>query len=223
MIKENHPYIQERLSILAAVAEHGPGSLPQNISERTRDLTTIMVSNWKAARTEEGKLRAETLRCVTFTAKGKIEVHDAESLEALNTRISELVRLRETIESAAVILQDQAPGYLHELEATREAAKRDIENIPRMLNQVLGTELKDFNAASPEAAMKSRRYPEAKKRSEATMHHAKAKLETLEPQIALIKEQLAACEAVMVEVEKPTPGPGSYKSVISRDKAGVMG
>lgn len=221
MMNESTPYMRERLNLLATLAKYGPGSLPIRDVEKTKDKTCIMVGNWRAARTEEARLRAETLRCVTFTAKGKIEVHDPETLEALNARISELMRMAEAIENAVAVLHDRAPGYLCELEAARDSAQLAIESAPRGLNVVLGTELKDFHAPTPEAAMQSHRYHEAKQRSEATILNAEAKLKVLEPQIALIREQLATYEAVKVSVEMPMPD--GYKSVISRDKAGVMG
>lgn len=225
MITEDHPYIAARLKLLAALAKYGAGSLQIKDVERAKDKTCVMVGNWRAARTEEAKLRAETLRCVTFTAKGKIEVHDPETLEALNARISHLLEVREAIERAVAILQDKAPGYLKELEAAKMAAERAIEDAPIGLNRALGIELKDFHATTPEAAMKSHRYLRAKEQSEATIKNAKTRLEALEPQIALIGEQLAAVEKVMggpLKAERVS-AQGNYATAITREKAGVMG
>jgi hypothetical protein len=221
MITEDHPYIAARLKLLAAVAEHGIGTLLLNDAEAARDKTTYMVATWKATRAEEARLRTETLRCVAITPRGKIDVHDPETLEALNARISRLVEVREAIERAVTSLHEQAPGYLRLLEAGKAAAERDIVSVPHRLNFALGTELKDFHAPDVEAAMKSHRYQQEKERCDATTQNAKARLAELEPQIALIREQLAAVEAILGAPLKAEPmsGQGGYASAITREKA----
>jgi prefoldin subunit 5 len=200
-IDENHSYIQPRLALIQHLTKYGIRGLYEPDLTRSKDKTTHMIKTWMETRAEESRLRRETLNCITFTTKGKIEVHDSEALESLNTRISAFVTHREAIEAAIERLSSDAPMFLCDLLKARDAARLAIEEAPRAINHQLGIELKEYRLPV-ETAMKSHRYLKVKEAYEASAATAKARLEELEPQITLIEEQLTACEKATIEPAK---------------------
>lgn len=190
---ETHSYIQPRARLLRHLSKYGAHSLFEPDLSRSHDETVALVDLWLTTKAKESKLRPETLGCVSFTSKGKIDIHDPARLEELNAEISSLRTRREALEAAIERLAIEAPDFLCDLYAARDAAEDIIARAPREINYVLGTELRYFNASSPEAAMKSPRVEREKKKWDAAAARAKAKLEALEPKIAIIEDQLEAC------------------------------
>lgn len=194
MISEEFLYVAARMGLIRHMARnHGPHGLPVDEATRSRDQTTKLVSTWLKSRDEEAKLRQQTLACVTFTSKGKIEVHAPEELEDLNGRINELSSKRIAAESAICTLQEKEPAFLCDLEAQARKAERTITEAPLGISKQLGIELTSFEAPDVETAMQSPRYIKVKTDLEGRMADAKAKLAELEPRIELVRSQ---CEAV---------------------------
>lgn len=222
MISEDHPYVAPRLRLLQALAEYGPGSMGPTESVRARDKTTALVQRWQQLRDQERQLRADTLQCVTFTAKGKVEVHDSEALEGLNQQIADVASQRAAIEKAVVLFSAQAPEFLTDLINSKREAKKTLENGPFKLSHQLGTELKSFHAKSVEEAMQSHRYQDLKKNVDAVVAGATAKLEVIEPKIKLIEEQLATIEELIGPLKVIPGSVNQYSATITRSKAGGM-
>lgn len=197
---ENHSYIKPRLALIQHRAKYGTRDLYEPDLTRSKDKTTIMVKTWAEVKAEERILRHRTLDCITFTTKGKIEVHDSGELESLNTRIAALAAHRTAIEAAVERLSSEAPQFLCDLRKAWSAAQETIEGAPRAINHQLGVELQNFAAPSLEEAMKSPRYRETKEQYEASAANAKSRLAELEPQIALIEAQLDASAKFLVNV-----------------------
>lgn len=191
---ENSAYIQIRMKWIDHLKRFGPREISIDDHARAKDKTTGLVRTWMETKVEETKLRHETLNCITFTTKAKIEVHDVATLEALNTRIAALAAHRLAMEATIEKLSTDAPGFLCDLMKARDKAQETVEGAPKAINHQLGVELKSFAAPSLEAAMKSPRYLETKTKYEGFAATAKAKLAELEPLIGLIETQLAACE-----------------------------
>lgn len=196
---ENNSYIEPRLKLIDHLKKYGPRDITLDDHARAKDRTTNMVKTWSEVKAEERILRHRTLDCITFTTKGKIEVHDSGELESLNVRIAALSAHREAMEAAIEKLSADAPGFLCDLRKARAKAQETIENGPVYLNRQLGIEMKD-NGLPIETAMKSHRYLRAKESSDAFTAAAKAKLAEVEPLIATIEEQLDASEKFLVNV-----------------------
>lgn len=224
MIDEQPPYVSERLDLIARLEQHGPNGLSDLDRKKAKDRTTLMIKLWKDAQDESLALRMQTLSTISITTKGKIEIHNPERLQSINERLDHLVNLAVTIEKAVEVLHKKAPGYLNVMMEGKDKAERTTREFQEGLNRVLGIELKDFGAPSVEEAMKSRRYLDFKKRAEKHEQHARKYIAETEPQIALIKEQLAAVEeALGYSISKVaiTAKP-NYGSAINREKAGGM-
>ena len=190
---ENHSYIRARLPFLRHREKHGLHGLYEPELSRASDKTVSLVKLWGDIKKRELKLRSQTLECITFTSKGKIEVHDPVGLDNLNAEIFTLTARRETLEGTMEKLSSEVPDFLCDLRKDRDAAEDIIERAPKEINYQLGTELRYFSAPTVEVAMKSHRYLEVKEKWEAAANGAKAKLESIKPKIALVEAQLTAC------------------------------
>jgi chromosome segregation ATPase len=139
-------------------------------------------------------LRKDTLRCISISAKGKIEVADAGLLERLNADIDVLRTQREAMERAINTLATQEPGFLHDMEEQARKLQKVLDDAPIAINRQLATEITSFDAPSIEVAQKSHRFLRAKEDFERRMADAKAKLAELEPRIELVRSH---CEAAL--------------------------
>jgi hypothetical protein len=190
---ENHSHIKARLPPLWHREKHGLNGLYEPELCRASDKTVALVRLWSDIKKWGLKMRSQTLDCITFTSKGKIDVRDPVGLDNQNADISSLTAWRETLEGAMKRLSSEVPDFLCDLRKDRDAAEKTIAQAPREINYQLGTELRYFSASSVEAAMKSHHYLEVNEKWDAAANVAKAKLGCVGPKIALVEAQLTAC------------------------------
>jgi hypothetical protein len=189
---ENCEYVQPRLALIERVRKFGIRDLYEPDLSRSKDKTVHLVEVWIGAKQEETRLRHETIDCITFSVKGKVEVHDPDRLESLNAKIASLSAHRMRMEAAIEKLSIDAPAFLCDLRKARNQAQETVLGAPKAINHQLGSELRHFGAGTVEEAQQRPRYLETKEKYEASAAAAKARLEELDPMITLVEAQLAA-------------------------------
>ena len=218
-METTHPYIELRMRLIEYLKKYGTRDLLEPDLSHAKDKTTALVRSWLDGKAEETKLRHDTLNCITFSPKGDVEVHDPEVLESLNSRISALMALRETMESSIERLS-ATPDFLVDLRKARNRALQVIEDAPATISRNLGAILNSYSAPSLEAAQHDPTFLKVKAEIESRADEARTRLAQIGPKISIIEEQLSICNKATSEQPKTDEPIKHFDAVVGRADVG---